>query len=103
VENAMSRIAIARLALALAAPALAQSAAENTGVNSLIGVAPRTEDFVAEATTSDMFEIESSKLRLSDKKAGITGGDSCIRRAFAIALTRCSLDTPGTGDRIPSA
>jgi putative membrane protein len=60
----MNRIAIASLALMLAGPALAQSAAEKTGVNSLIGVAPKTEDFVAEAATSDMFEIESSKLAL---------------------------------------
>jgi putative membrane protein len=42
--------------------ALAQSTAEKTGVNSVIGVAPKTEDFVLEAASSDMFEIESSKL-----------------------------------------
>ncbi len=39
-------------------PALAQSAAEKTGVNSVMGVAPKTEDFVTEAATSDIFEIE---------------------------------------------
>ncbi|AYM65742.1 DUF4142 domain-containing protein [Agrobacterium fabrum] len=44
--------------------ALAQSTAEKTGVNSVIGVAPKTEDFVLEAASSDMFEIESSKLAL---------------------------------------
>ncbi|MEZ2223474.1 DUF4142 domain-containing protein [Rhizobium sp. RCC_161_2] len=50
--------------------AFAQSAAEKTGVNSVIGVAPKTEDFVLEAASSDMFEIESSKLALqrSDDK-----------------------------------
>ena len=42
--------------------AMAQSTAEKTGVNSVIGVAPKTEDFVLEAASSDMFEIESSKL-----------------------------------------
>ncbi len=41
---------------------MAQSTAEKTGVNSVIGVAPKTEDFVLEAASSDMFEIESSKL-----------------------------------------
>src|ERR1044072_2242204 len=46
----------------LATPVLAQSAAEKTGVNSVMGVAPKTEDFITEAATSDMFEIESSKL-----------------------------------------
>lgn len=30
----------------------------------MLGVAPSTEDFVKEAATSDMFEIESSKLAL---------------------------------------
>jgi putative membrane protein len=50
--------------------ALAQSTAEKTGVNSVMGVAPKTEDFVLEAASSDMFEIESSKLALerSDEK-----------------------------------
>ncbi|EJT00978.1 DUF4142 domain-containing protein [Rhizobium sp. CCGE 510] len=58
----MKRFIIASLALSLAVPAFAQSAAEQTGVNSLIGVPPKTEDFVKEAATSDMFEIASSKL-----------------------------------------
>ena len=50
--------------------ALAQSTAEKTGVNSVMGVAPKTEDFVLEAASSDMFEIESSKLAVerSDEK-----------------------------------
>ncbi|GAA3065679.1 DUF4142 domain-containing protein [Rhizobium viscosum] len=42
----------------------AQSAAEKTGVNSVMGVAPKTADFVLEAASSDMFEIESSRLAL---------------------------------------
>ena len=60
----MKHFVIASLALVLAGPAFAQSAAEKTGVNSLMGVAPKTEDFVKEAATSDMFEIASSKLAL---------------------------------------
>jgi putative membrane protein len=60
----MKQLAILSLAVVLAGPAFAQSAAEKTGVNSLIGVAPKTEDFVQEAATSDMFEIASSKLAL---------------------------------------
>lgn len=57
-------IAVAGLALLIASPVFAQSTAEKTGVNSMLGMAPKTEDFVAEAATSDMFEIESSKLAL---------------------------------------
>ncbi|WP_017957143.1 DUF4142 domain-containing protein [Rhizobium leguminosarum] len=60
----MKKIIIASIAVSLAGPVMAQSAAEKSGVNSLIGVAPKTEDFVQEAATSDMFEIESSKLAL---------------------------------------
>jgi putative membrane protein len=63
-EIPMKQLAILSLAVVLAGPAFAQSAAEKTGVNSLIGVAPKTEDFVQEAATSDMFEIASSKLAL---------------------------------------
>jgi len=55
-------LAIAGLSVLFASPVLAQSAAEKTGVNSVMGVAPKTEDFVTEAAGSDMFEIESSKL-----------------------------------------
>ncbi len=62
-------IAFAGLALLIASPVFAQSAAEKTGVNSVLGMAPKTEDFVVEAATSDMFEIESSKLALERSDA----------------------------------
>src|SRR3954470_15660998 len=42
--------------------ALAQSVGEKTGVNSVLGIAPRTEDFVKEAAMSDMLEIEAAKI-----------------------------------------
>ena len=42
--------------------AFAQSVGEKTGVNSALGIAPKTEDFIKEAATSDMLEIEASKL-----------------------------------------
>ena len=64
------------LALALvASTAMAQSATESTGVNSALGVAPKTEDFVLQVSASDLFEIESSKLALAK-------GDEAIK-AFA--------------------
>lgn len=58
----MNKFALIAFAVMCTAPAFAQSAAEKTGVNSLVGVAPSTEDFVLQASQSDMFEIESSKL-----------------------------------------
>jgi putative membrane protein len=57
--------------MALSSSAFAQSAAEKSGVNSTLGIAPKTQDFVTEAANSDMLEIASSKLAAakSDSKA----------------------------------
>src|ERR1700761_5434878 len=54
-------LAIAVTAI-LASPAFAQSTAEKTGVNSVLGIAPKTEDFIKEAGMSDMLEIEAAKI-----------------------------------------
>mgnify|MGYP003707167057 CR=1 FL=1 len=58
----MKRSIIAIGCLLFAGPALAQSVGEKTGVNSVLGVAPATADFVKEVAISDMFEIQSNKL-----------------------------------------
>lgn len=58
----MKHIAIVTACVLLASPAIAQSLGEKTGVNSVLGVAPTTVDFVKEVAMSDKFEIESSKL-----------------------------------------
>jgi putative membrane protein len=50
------------LALSLSTAAQAQSVGEKTGVNSTLGIAPKTEDFIKEAATSDMLEIEAAKI-----------------------------------------
>lgn len=50
------------LSAAFASSAPAQSVGEKTGVNSALGIAPKTEDFIKEAATSDMLEIEAAKL-----------------------------------------
>ena len=44
--------------------AVAQSAGEKTGVNSVLGVAPKTPDFVTEVGESDMTEIAAAKIAL---------------------------------------
>lgn len=54
-------IALALLA-ASTTPSLAQSVGEKTGVNSVLGIAPKTEDFIKEAAMSDMTEIEAAKI-----------------------------------------
>ncbi len=58
-----SIISAAAVALALlSTAAMAQSVGEKTGVNSALGIAPKTEDFVKEAAMSDMLEIEAAKI-----------------------------------------
>lgn len=61
-------LATVAIAAFLAPAAMAQSVGEKTGINSMTGVSPTTSDFVKEATTSDMFEIQSS--RLAQSKGG---------------------------------
>src|ERR1700755_931707 len=46
----------------LSTAAFAESVGEKTGVNSTLGIAPKTEDFVKEAATSDMLEIAAAKI-----------------------------------------
>jgi len=58
----MKRSLIAFGCLPVAGPALAQSVGEKTGVNSTLGIAPTTVDFVKEVAISDMFEIQSNKV-----------------------------------------
>jgi putative membrane protein len=53
---------LAAACIFLAGPALAQSLGERTGVNSALGITPKTSDFIKEAAISDMFEVQSSEL-----------------------------------------
>src|ERR1700753_63091 len=55
-------ISVASVALLAGAPALAQSVGEKTGINSALDIAPTTPDFVKEAATSDMLEIQAAKV-----------------------------------------
>lgn len=54
--------AAAVLSLALSSAVSAQSVGEKTGVNSVLGVAPSTADFVKEAALSDLTEIATAKI-----------------------------------------
>jgi putative membrane protein len=55
-------ISVAAVAVLAGAPALAQSVGEKTGVNSALDISPTTADFVKEAATSDMLEIQAAKI-----------------------------------------
>ena len=60
----MKAMTLTLAAFLAATSAFAQSAAEKSGINSLVGAAPKTEDFVKEVSMSDMYEIEASKVAL---------------------------------------
>jgi putative membrane protein len=55
---------IAAAALLISSSAFAQSVGEKTGVNSALGIAPKTADFVKEVAMSDMTEIAAAKVGL---------------------------------------
>src|SRR5437764_14489670 len=55
-------LAIAVAVTLTSSAALAQSVGEKTGVNSALGIAPKTADFIKEAAMSDMLEIEAAKV-----------------------------------------
>jgi putative membrane protein len=62
-KNSIGRSSMVALGcLLLASAAMAQSVSEKAGINSTLGIAPTTADFVKEVAISDMFEIDSSKL-----------------------------------------
>ncbi|MGH1572397.1 DUF4142 domain-containing protein [Methylobacterium sp. P31] len=63
----MKKLVTVALCLIFAGPAAAESVSEKTGLNSLVGASPNTQDFVTEAAISDMFEIQSSKLAQEKK------------------------------------
>src|ERR1700744_4572943 len=53
---------------ALLSSASAHAVGDKIGVNSALGIAPKTEDFVKEAATSDMLVIEAA--RIAQQKKG---------------------------------
>jgi putative membrane protein len=66
----MKPLAILVIATCLvSSAAFAQSVGEKTGVNSTLGIAPTTADFVKEAATSDMTEIAAAKIALEKGNA----------------------------------
>ena len=65
----MKNLTVTIAFLMISTAAYAQSTAETTGVNSTLGIPPKTEDFVKEVSMSDFFEIESSKVALQNGSA----------------------------------
>jgi putative membrane protein len=70
-EETMKKILLLGACLLVTAPAFAQSMGEKSGINSALGITPKTADFVNEAATSDMFEIQSSQLAAERAKGDV--------------------------------
>jgi putative membrane protein len=88
----MTRLLLATGAVLVAtlAPAFGQSMPEKTGINTAMGIAPKTQDFVTEAAQSDMLEIATSKLAL-------TKADSDKTKRFAEQMIK---DHTATSDEL---
>jgi putative membrane protein len=67
----MKHVVVIAAALLAAGPALAQSLGERTGIDSVLGIAPSTADFVLEVAQSDMFELASSKMAVEKTDGAI--------------------------------
>jgi len=87
----MKRTMIALGCILLSGPASAQSAGEKSGINSALGVAPATADFVKEVAISDMFEIESNKL--AEQKGN--SQEKSFARQMVTDHTKTSTDLKG--------
>ena len=55
-------VTAALVAALISSCVFAQSAGEKIGINSALGIAPKTEDFIKEAAMSDMLEIEAARI-----------------------------------------
>jgi putative membrane protein len=84
----MNGIIIVLCCALLSGSAAAQSIGEKTGVNSTLGIAPKTTDFVQEAAISDMFEIQSSQL--ADTKT--QGNEKAFADQMVADHTKTSVD-----------
>src|ERR1700755_423008 len=84
----MRKLLLAAACSLLVMPALAETVGEKTGINSTLGIAPTTKDFVTEAAISDMFEIQSSQLA----SAKLTGADKSFADQIVADHTKTTVD-----------
>jgi putative membrane protein len=63
----------------MATPVMAQSVAEKTGMNTVVGIAPSTQDFVTEVAQSDKLAQNLDKWQR--RLGGSVEQISCPRRA----------------------
>jgi putative membrane protein len=95
----MNKIVIIATCSLLALPAVGATVGEKTGINSTLGIAPTTKDFVTEAAVSDMFEIQSSKMA----SAKLTGAEKSFADQMVADHTKTTteLTQAATGAGVP--
>src|SRR5215204_2781962 len=85
-DMALQRFLLIALLLAgLPAAAIGQSFSERTGINSLLGISPSTQDFVNQVTLKEMFAQELARL------ASERGGEKI--KAFAEQILKDHKET----------
>ncbi len=80
----------------LVVPAFAETVGEKTGINSTLGIAPTTKDFVQEVAVSDMFEIQSSKLASSK----LSGQEKAFADQMIADHTKTSSELTGAAQAV---
>ena len=87
--------------LLLTAPAASQSIGEKTGVNSVLGITPKTADFVKEVASSDMFAIQSSQLAAFKTHGNVLAFANQIQTDYAKTLSELKSLAQQAGVTVP--
>src|ERR1700679_1828113 len=95
----MRNFALVAACSLLATAAFAETVGEKTGINSTLGIAPTTKDFVREAAIGDMLEIQWSRAAA----AMLTGAEKGIADHMIMDHTKATaeLTDQAKGDNIP--
>jgi putative membrane protein len=95
----VKRVTIIAAALLVSGTAHAQSIGERTGIDSVLGITPSSQDFVTEVARSDMFEIASSKMAVEKSNGAVK--DFASQMVTDHTKTSAQLKTEAQAANIP--
>ncbi len=87
--------------LLLSGPAVSQSVGEKIGVNSVLGITPKTVDFVKEVASRDMFAIQSSQLAAFKTQGNVLAFANQIQTDYAKTLSELKSLAQQAGVTVP--
>ncbi len=87
--------------LLLTAPAVGQSIGEKTGVNSVMGITPKTADFVREVASSEMFAIQSSQLAAFKTQGNVLAFANRMQTDYAKTMSELKSLAQQAGVTVP--